>query len=38
MDKYFEQFRIACNQYYNFNDEKFNEFKNICFIKEVKKR
>jgi len=37
MDKYFEQFRLACSQYYNFSDEVFEDFKNICFIREVKK-
>lgn len=37
MDKYFEQFRLACSQYYNFSDEIFEDFKRICFIKEVKK-
>lgn len=37
MDKYFEQFRLACSQYYNFSDEVFEDFKNICLIKEVKK-
>jgi len=37
MDKYFEQFRLACSQYYDFSDESFEYFKNICFIKKVKK-
>ena len=37
MDKYFDQLRIACSQYYNFSDNDFERFKEICFIKEVKK-
>jgi len=37
MDKYFEQLRQTCRQYYNFSDESFEDFKNICFIKEMQK-
>lgn len=37
MEKYFEQFRLACNQYYNFNDKSFEDFLSICFIKNVQK-
>lgn len=34
---YYEQFRNVCKQYYDFNDESFEELKNITFLKEVKK-
>lgn len=36
-EEYFKQLRDACKQYYEFSDESFEAFKNICFIKEVKK-
>lgn len=36
-EEYFKQLREACKQYYEFSDESFEAFKNICFIKEVKK-
>ncbi len=34
---YYDKLRKACNQYYKFSDESFEAFKDICFIKEVKK-
>ncbi|AXX92288.1 Crp/Fnr family transcriptional regulator [Malaciobacter molluscorum LMG 25693] len=34
---YYDKFRKACNQYYKFNDNSFELFKDITFIKEVKK-
>ncbi|MGB5868231.1 MAG: cyclic nucleotide-binding domain-containing protein, partial [Arcobacteraceae bacterium] len=34
---YYEQFRTICNQYYTFDDENFEEFRKITFIKEVEK-
>jgi signal-transduction protein with cAMP-binding, CBS, and nucleotidyltransferase domain len=39
MDKkqYFNQLREVCKQYQNFSDNSFEEFKKICFIKDVKK-
>jgi CRP-like cAMP-binding protein len=34
---YYEQFRNICSQYYDFDDEIFEKFKDITFIKDVKK-
>lgn len=34
---YYEQFRNICSQYYDFDDESFEKFKDITFIKDVKK-
>lgn len=36
-DKYFDQLRAACKEYQDFSDKSFEEFKEICFVKEVKK-
>lgn len=34
---YYEQFRNICSKYYDFDDENFKRFKDITFIKDVKK-
>jgi CRP-like cAMP-binding protein len=34
---YYEQFRKICSQYYDFDYESFEKFKDITFIKDVKK-
>ncbi len=35
--KYFDQLKEQCKQYHDFSNESFEMFKDICFVKEVKK-
>ncbi len=34
---YYNQLRVVCKEYHDFSDEAFLAFKDICFIKKVKK-
>ena len=36
-DIYYKQFRKVCSQYFDFDDETFQQFKDITFLKNVEK-
>ncbi|MCT7487907.1 Crp/Fnr family transcriptional regulator [Aliarcobacter cryaerophilus] len=37
IEEYYKQFRKACDEYFVFDDERFEKLKDITFFKEIKK-